>query len=236
MHISRRNGLNLYCRSMMGLLSANQACICKSDTHSHQPNEQHHDSGVSCGFAIEEELHGLKNQKNFFSNGCTLNFSLKFTLIHINMFNQTTSHLAPARRNLILRYLAYVAALNLVWEILQLRLYTLWSESSPYTIGFAVVHCTLGDVLIAAFALATALVVFGIKRWPCERYRSVALMTGAIGVTYTVFSEWNNTVVTRTWAYSTLIPTFWGIGLSPILQWLLIPTFVFWNLSKRSDS
>lgn len=51
---------------------------------------------------------------------------------------------------------------------------------------------------------------------------------------YTVFSEWNNTVITRTWAYSQWMPTLWGIGLSPILRWLLIPAWTFWWLSKQA--
>jgi hypothetical protein len=138
------------------------------------------------------------------------------------------------RRKFFLYYIACVAALNLAWEILQLPLYTLWNANPPAAIAFAVVHCTLGDVFIAAISLVASLILFGGKTWPLERYWRVALMAGAMGVFYTVFSEWNNTVITRTWAYSPLMPTLWGIGLSPILQWLLIPAWVFWSLSRQT--
>ena len=128
--------------------------------------------------------------------------------------------------------MASVGVFNLVWEILQLPLYTLLSESSPAVIAFAVAHCTLGDVLIAGVWPIAALVLRGGENWPQERYWRVALLAVAVGASYTVFSEWNNTVVTRDWAYSSLMPTLWGIGLSPVLQWLLIPALVFWRLSK----
>ena len=149
------------------------------------------------------------------------------------MNDQTPLSPSFVRGKVFLRYITRVAALNLVWETLQLPLYTLWSESPTASIAFAVVHCTLGDVLIATVSLAVALVLLGEKGWPQERYLKVALVSAAIGASYTVFSEWNNTVITRTWAYSQWMPTLWGIGLSPVLQWLLIPALVFWSLSKQ---
>ena len=123
--------------------------------------------------------------------------------------------------------------LNLVWETLQLPLYTLWNEGTPLDIGYAVLHCTAGDVLIAALSLAAALILVGAKRWPYKRFMAVALMTGIFGITYTVFSEWNNTVVTRSWFYSSLMPTVWGIGLSPLAQWVAVPGLVFWYLKPH---
>lgn len=134
---------------------------------------------------------------------------------------------------MFVRYIACVGVLNLFWEMLQLPLYTLWYESPPATIAFAVVHCTVGDVLIATVSFFVAVVLSGANNWPQQHYGRVALMAGIFGVCYTVFSEWNNTVVTRTWAYSSWMPTLGGIGLSPVLQWVLIPALAFWKLSRQ---
>ena len=43
---------------------------------------------------------------------------------------------------------------------------------------------------------------------------------------YTVYSEYLNTVVRGAWAYTEWMPTVpWlGTGLSPLAQWLIIPT------------
>src|SRR3546814_20048924 len=43
------------------------------------------------------------------------------------------------------RYVAAVAAGNLLWEYVQLPLYTIWYEGSTMEILFAVDHCTGGD-------------------------------------------------------------------------------------------
>ena len=55
------------------------------------------------------------------------------------------------------RYLVAVALLHLAWEVAQLPLYTLWWDGAAHEIAFAVVHCTVGDVLIATTSLVTAL-------------------------------------------------------------------------------
>ncbi len=106
------------------------------------------------------------------------------------------SHLHGHRR-FFMAYMALTGFLNLLWEVLQLPLYTLWHDSMPFAIAFAVVHCTLGDVLIALFALLAALTLAGTPDWPRKRYWIIALTAGALGLVYTAFSEWNNTVVIR---------------------------------------
>lgn len=151
------------------------------------------------------------------------------------MFDQShLLHISLTRSKLILHFLALTITLNLGWEILQLPLYTVWSESTLSAIAFAVVHCTFGDVLIAALSLTDALILVGSRNWPQGGYLTVALVAGTLGIAYTVFSEWNNTVVTRAWSYSSLMPTVLGIGLSPLVQWFIVPGFVFWCLKPKS--
>ena len=56
----------------------------------------------------------------------------------------------PGWRSASARYLAVIAVIHLVWEGVQLPLYTLWTEGTRAAQVFAVLHCTAGDVLIAA--------------------------------------------------------------------------------------
>lgn len=132
---------------------------------------------------------------------------------------------APDWLTAIRRYLVAVAAGNLVWEFAQMPLYTLWQTGTPSRVAFAALHCTAGDVLIAATALLAALVVVGDTGWPGRQFVMVAATSGAIGVSYTLFSEHLNTMVRHAWAYSRLMPTLpWlGTGLVPLAQWLIIP-------------
>ncbi len=62
----------------------------------------------------------------------------------------------------------------------------------------------------------------------------------AIGVGYTNYSEWLNTTVRKTWAYSELMPTLLMLGteLSPLVQLLIEPMFGFaaiWHRRRRQQ-
>lgn len=124
-----------------------------------------------------------------------------------------------------LRFAPLLAILNVVWEITQLPLYTIWYEAGWADIAFAVVHCTAGDVLIGVFSLMLALTATGAGPLAAWRTVRVAAVTIALSVSYTVFSEWMNTAVRDGWAYSHLMPLLPGLGtgLSPLLQWVVIP-------------
>ena len=128
------------------------------------------------------------------------------------------------------RYFVATALGNLAWEFAQLPLYTIWHEGTPGEIIFAAIHCTGGDILIATMALLGALVVAGDRRWPKARFHIVAAVTVGGGLAYTVFSEWLNTEIRGTWAYTAWMPTLplIGSGLAPLAQWILIPPFALW--------
>lgn len=89
------------------------------------------------------------------------------------------------------RYLPAIAVLNVLWEVAQLPLYTLWWEAPPLSIAYAVLHCTIGDVLIGVGALLTALIATrsGVLRdWHWLR---VSVISVAFGLVFTAFSEWS---------------------------------------------
>jgi hypothetical protein len=133
------------------------------------------------------------------------------------------------------RYFVFAIPAHLGWEIAQLPLYTIWYDDPPRSIAFAVVHCIGGDAVITSIALLGALLLFGNRRWPDERYIAVAAPAVLAGVAYTIFSEWHNTEVRNSWAYSNMMPTLPGLGtgLSPLLQWFVIPIAAFWWARPR---
>ena len=133
-------------------------------------------------------------------------------------------------------YLAAIGALNLVWEVLQLPLFTIWATGSLAERTFAVVHCTGGDLLIALVSLVIALIGTWATDWPRQGFRRVAVLAIVLGIAYTAFSEWLNVYVRQSWAYADWMPTVAvgtiRIGVSPLLQWLVVPTLAF--LAARS--
>jgi hypothetical protein len=128
------------------------------------------------------------------------------------------------------RYLSVILFGNLTWEVAQLPLYTLWLTGSWREKAFAVAHCTGGDMLIAAACLLGALLVAGDSRWPAAGFRRVAGIAVAAGLAYTVLSEWLNTTIHMSWTYADVMPIVpgLGVGLSPLLQWIVVPMAAWW--------
>jgi len=128
-------------------------------------------------------------------------------------------------------YLAFSAAVHAIWEIVQLPLYTIWTEGSLAQNAFALLHCTAGDVLIAAWSLLAALFLHGFRGWPQGRWLSVSVLAIIIASVYTGYSEWYNVHIKGVWTYTSAMPTLsvagYAIGLTPILQWLVVPSVAF---------
>ncbi len=113
--------------------------------------------------------------------------------------------------------------LHALWEIGHLPLYALWGDPDRWRVARYVLHCTLGDGMIAASTyLVTALALWRMD-WPAVSPWRGALLVIAAGVGYTVFSEWINVYVIGGWAYTPAMPLVAGIGLTPLAQWIVVP-------------
>ena len=134
------------------------------------------------------------------------------------------------------RYLGVSLTAHLLWEVVQLPLYTIWTTGTGKQQAFAVLHCTAGDAMIAGLSLLVALAVFACRTWPSAGVWRVYLASLTIGVVYTIYSEWLNTSVRGSWAYSDLMPVvpLIGTGLTPLLQWFVIPTVALWIAIGRA--
>jgi len=144
---------------------------------------------------------------------------------------------APHALARIARYLGFILVTNLIWESAQLPLYTLWSTGTPLEIAWAVIHCAAGDVLIAAAALALGWLVAGLPSLAHPVPARLVLTAILAGVAFTALSEWRSTQVTHAWSYAAAMPLVPGtpIGLTPMLQWLILPTFALWkSLAPRA--
>jgi hypothetical protein len=124
-----------------------------------------------------------------------------------------------------------IAAGNFVWEIFQLPAFADWREGGWSWLAFIVTAGTAGDLLIAGTSLALSLLAFGNRHWPEDSasYWRVAVAAGLLGLCYTAYSEWGHAVLLRYWRYSALMPVVpgLGIGVFPLLQWIVIPAWAF---------
>lgn len=134
--------------------------------------------------------------------------------------NETAQSGAIARAGL---WSMLAFTLNLVWEIAHVRLYTLWATADRMTIAWSVLHCSLGDVLIALTLFTLAGFALQKADWPLSRPVAGSVITVIGAMAFTVWSEWFNVYNIGSWGYTTDMPVIFGIGLSPLLQWLTLP-------------
>lgn len=125
-------------------------------------------------------------------------------------------------------YLAVSAIGHLLWEAAHVRFYTIWSAAPTIEIVGAVLHCSAGDVLIAMSVLLMPLLALpGGAVWPSftSKVMPVVLTALALGLAYTVASEWWNVEIRRAWSYAPQMPRLppLGTGITPVLQWLVVP-------------
>lgn len=118
---------------------------------------------------------------------------------------------------------ALAFALNLAWEIAHARLYTLWAEADGLTVAWSLLHCSLGDVLIALAMFALAGLALRRADWPLSHPWAGGTIVVIGAMSYTAWSEWYNVYRAGSWGYSASMPLILGIGVSPLLQWLVLP-------------
>jgi hypothetical protein len=87
-------------------------------------------------------------------------------------------------------------------------------------------HCTWGDVMISIGSFWLVSLVSRSRRWflRLNRWNFTSFIMAGIG--YTVCSEWVNVQVFKTWEYDEMMPVvpLIGVGLTPFLQWIVIPS------------
>ena len=117
---------------------------------------------------------------------------------------------------------------HLFWETAQLPLYTIWWSGTLRENIVAVVHCTAGDVLVTTVTVVIAALAARLLSWR-PFGTAMVLTTITLGGAYTILSEWLNVELWRSWSYSSIMPLlpWFGTGLSPILQWLIVPALAF---------
>jgi hypothetical protein len=119
---------------------------------------------------------------------------------------------------------ALAFALNLTWEIAHVRLYSVWAAADAMGVAWALFHCTLGDVLIALATFALAGIVLWRADWPASRPWAGGAIAVIGAMVFTAWSEWYNVYRAGNWGYTASMPMILGIGLSPLLQWLILPS------------
>ena len=117
--------------------------------------------------------------------------------------------------------------LHFFWEVIHTHFYTL-KDSDFNTMLSGWLHCTWGDVMITVGSFWLVSLVSRTRRWFLKLNK--VNFTGFIitGVVYTFLSEMANVHIFQSWGYNAAMPIIpWiKVGLTPILQWVVIPSVV----------
>jgi hypothetical protein len=120
---------------------------------------------------------------------------------------------------------------HFVWEMLAVPFYTgIGQRSHAAGVWFCLV-ASLGDVGIAL--VAYGVVAVRRTRWwvmsPDTRSR-VGFVIVAVGIT--VLFEYVSVYQVARWSYAPAMPLLAGIGVVPLIQWIVLPLFTLW-LTRR---
>lgn len=123
---------------------------------------------------------------------------------------------------------------HFVWEMLQVPWFTGMTEASHGVVVWLCTRATGGDVLILLAGFWLASLACGHRQWLFRGELKPALIVIATGIVLTIVLEWLATGPLDRWSYADAMPVvpLVGVGLAPLLQWLLLPPLILW-LTRR---
>jgi hypothetical protein len=117
--------------------------------------------------------------------------------------------------------------LHFFWEVVHSYFYTM-KEADFNTMLYDWLHCTGRDVMLTLGSFWLVSLISWNRRWFLGLNKLNVAGFVMAGVIYTFFSERLNVYVFKSWSYNEAMPIipWFKVGLTPILQWLIIPPVV----------
>lgn len=129
----------------------------------------------------------------------------------------------------------YSFLLHFVWEFLQAPTYAGMTEMNHWDGIKLCTSATFGDVGFAMLAFWAASLIARTRSWILNPGLMQTMVFVAVGIGLTIGFEFYYTNISLRWTYSEqmpLVPPF-GTGLSPLLQWTIIPPLVLWFTRRQ---
>lgn len=116
---------------------------------------------------------------------------------------------------------------NFAWEVLVPPFYALHAAAPHSITVLACLRSSFGDagITIASYAAVAAI---GTRRWINDATPRMIAGYLACGVGATIALEYISVYRLSRWSYSSIMPTIGGIGVVPLVQWLVLPLVVLW--------
>lgn len=132
------------------------------------------------------------------------------------------SRIPPIDSGRWIAVLSVIFALNFAWEMAQHNLFVPM-QSMPFWQATAwCAKATVGDIFITTMGFWAAAISGG-PYWPLTRKSlSPVLSFLTVGILITIGYE-IFAVSTGRWAYTKQMPQLFGVGMLPLLQWIVVP-------------
>lgn len=132
-------------------------------------------------------------------------------------------------------FAVFAFLLNLPWELLQVPLYVGMADAPHWIATKICVFATLGDAVIMLVAYWAAALSAGSRFWFAGNCRTPILVFIGMGLAITLVLERLATGPLERWQYASAMPIvpFVDVGLTPILQWLLLPLLCLWFVRRQ---
>lgn len=136
---------------------------------------------------------------------------------------------------LILVYSVFTFVFQFAWEVLQTPFFVRMPTMSHWAATLICFKATIGDVGIALAAFAAGALRDKRPDWIITPSRGAIAIYLAVGVLITIAFEWYAVYLAHRWAYAELMPLVpWlRVGLTPILQWLLLPPLILYFVRRH---
>lgn len=136
-------------------------------------------------------------------------------------------------KNIELNILFFALLLHTFWEGLQSYFYIF-----PDTIAVYPRVCWLcisGDILIALGSYWLVSLILRTRKWILDPTFQHMLFFIIAGAGYAMVSEYVHVQVRGTWQYTSAMPVlpYLGVGIMPILQWILMPIILVWMIRRQ---
>lgn len=126
----------------------------------------------------------------------------------------------------------FAFGLHFIWEMLHAPLYRGLAEQ-PHAAGIlCCLRATAGDAGIALAAYGVVAAGTRDRQWLADARGPRVAWFVAVGLAVTVALELLSVYRWGRWAYGPAMPTIAGVGLSPLLQWVVLPPLTLW-LARR---
>lgn len=125
--------------------------------------------------------------------------------------------------------------LHYIWEFWQVPFYAGMPGQEHWSAIQACSRAVAGDVAIALASFGATAAILGSRRWMLAPRPMAAVLFISIGLAITIVLELLATRVWGRWTYADSMPIvpLIGVGLLPVLQWIVVPLLVMWFVRRQ---